>query len=186
MFSPPKENRVTSPVESVKSDPDSVIGVPRHKPVLLGRGGLTKKKDNQFDWLNDDKKPVANKARTKPPDDGFNFGDYSPSMSDSKKKSDGDIFDTGFGRRGGQGRRREGGVGDNVFNFGEKQGSGGNEKPQSNSLGFLSDDFGSKRSGEQSSQPLLPRRRVAQERGGPAAVSSAFDDNLDDIEEFTL
>ena len=190
MFSPPK---VISPPESVKSDPDGVFGIPRSKPTLLGRGGLTKKKPvDQFSWLDNNKKPAANKNKAKP-DDGFDFGDYSPSMSDNKKKSD-DIFDTGLSRRGGQGRRREGGLEDNVFDFGERRGSGGFEKtkPQNNSLGFLSDDFGSKRGGEQSNgslgnnSTLLPRRRAAQERSGPAAISSAFDDNLDDIEEFTL
>ena len=188
----PRENKVISPTESVKSDPDGVFGVPRHKPALLGRGGLTKKKDNQFSWLDDNKKPVANKNKAKP-DDGFNFGDYSPSVNDNKKKSD-DIFDKGLSRRAGQGRRREAELGDNGFDFGERRGSGGIEKtkPQNNSLGFLSDDFGSKRGGEQSSgapgnklDPLLPRRRAAQERNGPTAISSAFDDDLD-VEEFTL
>jgi hypothetical protein len=189
VFSPPKESKVISPPESVHSDPDGVFGVPRHKPALLGRGGLTKKKDNQLNWLDNNKKPAANKKA----DDSFNFGDYSPSMNDNKKKTD-DIFDTGLTRRAGQGRRREGGLGDNVFNFGERRGSGGTEKPkpQNNSLGFLSDDFGNKRSTEQSNtgagnkSPLLPRRRAAQERNGPAAISNVFDDDLDDIEEFTL
>lgn len=187
VFSPSEKNKVISPPESVKSDPDGVFGVPRNKPVLLGRGGLTKKKDNQFSWLDDNKKPAANKAK---PDDIFHFGDYSPSMNDNKKKTD-DILDNGSSRRAGPGRRREGGFGDNGFEFGDR---GGVEKPkpQNNSLGFLSDDFGSKKGGENSSRgpgsnsPLLPRRRAAQERGGPAAISSAFDDNLDDLEEFTL
>ena len=188
VFSPPKESKVISPPESVKSDPDGVFGVPRNKPVLIGRGGLTKKKDNQFSWLDNNKGP-ANKNKPKP-DDGFNFGDYSPSMNDTKKSN---MFD-GNSRRAGHGRRRDGGLGESGFEFGEKRGSGGNEntKPQNNSLGFLSDDFGSKKVGEQSSgntgnnSPLLPRRRAAQERNGPTAISSAFDDTLDDIEEFTL
>ena len=188
VFSPSEKNKVISPPESVKSDPDGVFGVPRNKPVLLGRGGLTKKKDNQFSWLDDNKKPAANKAK---PDDIFHFGDYSPSMNDNKKKTD-DILDNGSSRRAGLGRRREGGFGDNGFEFG---GTGGVEKPkpQNNSLEFLSDDFGSKKGGENSTRgpagsnsPLLPRRRAAQERSGPAAISSGFDDNLDDLEEFTL
>ena len=187
VFSPSENNKVISPSESVKSDPDGVFGVPRNKPVLLGRGGLTKKKDNQFSWLDDNKKPTANKAK---PDDSFNFGDYSPSMGDSKKKSD-DILDNGLSKRAGHGRRREGGFGDDGFDFGDRRGAD-KPKPQNNSLAFLSDDYGSKRGGEKSSggpgsnSPLLPRRRAAQERTGPVAISSAFDDNLDDLEEFTL
>lgn len=123
----PKENQVISPPESVKSDPDGVFGVPRGKPVLIGRGNLTKKNTNQFSWLDDSKKTVPNKTKTKP-DNDFSFGDYSPSVSNNKKVSDGldsDIFDTGMSRRPGRGRRREGGQGDDGFDFGKRRGSGG-------------------------------------------------------------
>lgn len=181
----PRSYRVSSPNESVNSDPDGVFGITRQKPTLIGRVDLTKKREsNQLNWSDENKKPVENKPDKL--DTVFTFGDYSPSMSDNKKRLD-DLFDTGLSRRAGGGRRREGGVGESVFDFADKQVSEG--KHQNNSLGFLSDDLGNKngeKSGGGQGSPLLPRRRTVQEKGVPIPISSAFDDNLDDIEEFIL
>lgn len=175
-----KESDITSPPTSVKSDPDSIIGIPRHKPVLLGRGNF-KKKPSSFSWLEDNKKAGENNS-VKCNDD-FSFGDYSPTVSNSKKKTtdiDRDIFDTGLSRKPGHGRRHEGGLGDSDISFNNQRGSDNFDKPKNvNNLPFLMEDFGN-------NEPLLPRRRRAQGRVGPA-ISTAFDKNLDDdIEELAL
>ena len=187
---PPLGSSVVSPPVSVKSDSDDVFGIPRNKPVLVGRGSLVKK-STPFSWLNDNntnKRPGGSNAKQ---NDDLGFGNYSPSMS-KKKSGDqgGDIFDTGYSNKPGRGRRG-GGLGENGFDFGERRGSGDKSKTQNN-LPFLSEDFGNKTKGDTRSvspsnnEALLPRRRRAQEKSGPV-ISSVFDDDLDDdIEELTL
>ena len=187
---PPIGSSVVSPPVSVKSDPDGVFGIPRNKPVLVGRGSLVKK-STPFSWLNDNNANRRAGGSNAKQNDDFGLGNYSPSISKKKPGDQGwDIFDTGYSHKPGRGRRG-GGLGENGFDFGERRGSGDKSKSQNN-LPFLSEDFGNKAKGDTRSvspsnnEALLPRRRRAQEKGGPV-ISSVFDDDLDDdIEELTL